>query len=71
MGRIKIIVVALSQIVRKEQHENCIERRGFYTVTEQFIFLTYLRLDKNNISRNCFHFGKYKIKLFTETHIKI
>jgi hypothetical protein len=72
MSHIKIIIVALSQVVRKEQRENCIERRGFYTVTEQFLFLIYLRrLDKNDISHNCFHFGKYKIKLFTETQIKI
>jgi hypothetical protein len=70
MGRIKVILVVLSQVVRKEERENCIERRGFYTVTEQLLLLIYLhRLDKNYISHNSFHFGEYKIKLFTETQI--
>jgi hypothetical protein len=72
MGRIKIIIVALSQVVRKEEHENCIERRRFYTVTHQLLFLIYLRrLDKNYISHNCLYFGKYKIKLFTGAQIQI
>jgi hypothetical protein len=33
MGHIKIIIVALSHVVRAEERENCIKRRGFYTVT--------------------------------------